>query len=110
MCRSYNSQFFSISFPANLWDLHPFLTAEVLPRYGLRAIYDFGRLSIKNHLAPMNARARPNIHNVVRSTHGILVMLYDNDGVAKVSQMFQCSQKLIVIALMQADARLVQDI
>ena len=37
-------------------------------------------------------------------------MLHDNDGIPHISQTLERSQKLVVVALMKSDRRLIQDI
>ena len=58
----------------------------------------------------MLARARADIHDIIRREHGILVMLHHNQGITQIPQTLQGRQQLIVVPLMQADAGLVQDI
>ena len=58
----------------------------------------------------MLAGTRTDINNIVCLAHGVLVMLNDDQGIAQVAQTLECGQKLIIILLMQADARLIQNI
>ena len=53
---------------------------------------------------------RTNIDDMVRCIHRILIMLDHNKRIAKIPQMLECGQQAVVIALMQANARLIQDI
>ena len=55
----------------------------------------------------MHACARAYIHDIIRVAHGIFIMLHHNDCVAEVAEIFQGGNELVVIALMQADGRLV---
>ena len=50
------------------------------------------------------------VHDIVRAAHGVLVVLDHNDRIAQIPQVFQGSDELIVVPLMQADGRLVQHI
>ena len=71
---------------------------------------DFLRSTLRHNLAAMLACSRTDINNLVRCIHRLLVMLHDNQRIAKVAQMLERFQKLAVVTLMQAYARLVEDI
>ena len=58
----------------------------------------------------MDARARPEIQNVIRRTNRVRVVFDDKHGVAQIAQAFERVQQPVVVALVQADARLVQNI
>ena len=53
---------------------------------------------------------RSNVHNIVCRTHRILIMFHDNDRISKITQMLQCSEQFVIIPLVQADTRLVQNV
>ena len=38
----------------------------------------------------MDAGCRTNIHNVVGRTHGILIMLHDNQRISQILKIHQC--------------------
>ena len=57
-----------------------------------------------------HAGTRAEVHDVVGGAHGVLVMLHHQDRVAHVAQGFQRLQEPLVVAWMQADARLVEDV
>ena len=54
--------------------------------------------------------SRSDIHDKVRRTHCILVMLNDNQRVAEIPQTVQRTEQLVIIPLMQSDARLIQNV
>ena len=58
----------------------------------------------------MHTRTRANIDDIVRSAHGVFVVLNNKDSIAQITQMAQCIQQLIVVALVQTDRRLIEDI
>ena len=58
----------------------------------------------------MDARARADIDDVIRGPHGILVMLDDDQGVPQVAHLLQGLDEFVVVALVKADRRFVQDI
>ncbi len=91
-------------------DLHLLFSAQILA--GHRALAFFNALDRPgvHDLSAVNARAGAHVHKVIGRPHGVLIVLYHNDGVAQVSQVLQGFQKLLVIPLVQADAGLVQDV
>ena len=58
----------------------------------------------------MLARARPHVHHEVGAADGVLVMLHHDDRVAEVAQVRERGDEPFVVALMQADGRLVQNV
>ena len=58
----------------------------------------------------MCSGARPHIHDVVGLLHHILVVLHHNYRVAGVAQLLERCDELHVVALVQADAGLIQDV
>ena len=58
----------------------------------------------------MHACTRAYIHDIIRAAHGIFIVLYHDHRIAEVAEIFQGGNELVVIALMQADRRLVQHI
>jgi hypothetical protein len=54
------------------------------------------------------AGARSEVDDVIRGPNRFLVVLDDDDGVAEIAQARQRRQSLRIVALMQADRRLVQ--
>src|SRR5438045_1988046 len=62
--------------------------------------------------APISSRAsaRPDVDDVVRRLDRVLVVLDDDDRVPEVAQLEQRVQQPLVVALVQPDRRLVQDV
>ena len=54
--------------------------------------------------------SRTNIHNIIRSKHGILVMLHDNQRISQIPQMLQSGKQLVIVPLVQSNARFIQNI
>ena len=61
-------------------------------------------------LAAMDTRAGAHIDDVIGGADRVLVMLDDEDGVAEIAQAAQRGEQHVVVALMQADAGLVEDV
>ena len=58
----------------------------------------------------MLARARTDVHDPVRGADRLLVVLDDEDGVAKIAHAEERSDQSSVVSLMQADRGLVEDV
>ena len=86
------------------------LPAQILPRDGLGNRHDLLCGALRHYLAPVGACARPDVHDVVRRQHGVLVVFYHDDRIPQISQVLEGPQKLVVVSLVQADTRLVQNI
>ena len=63
-----------------------------------------------HHVPAADARPRPEIDDVVRRPHRVFVVLDDDHGVALVAELGQGGQQAVVVAGMQADRRLVEDV
>ena len=61
-------------------------------------------------LAPVQPRARPHVDEPVGAAHHLLVVLDDEDGVADVAQPLKRVDQARVVALVEADRRLVEDV
>ena len=72
--------------------------------------HDLGRRALGNDLATVNAGTGADIQHVVGGEDGVLVMFDDDHRVAEVAQMLQRFDQLVVVALVQADGRLVEHI
>ena len=66
--------------------------------------------SLEHNLATTNARLRTNVNDIIGIEHHVAVVFYHNHGVAHVAQLLQRVDKTIVVALMQTDARLIEDV
>ena len=66
--------------------------------------------ALRNNLAAMHAGAGTEIDNVIGSEYRFLVVLHDDDRIADIAQVSQRAEQALVVALMQADGRLVEDV
>ena len=58
----------------------------------------------------MHARARTEIEDVIRRPNRVRVVLDHDHGVAEIAQALERVEQPIVVALVQADARLIQNV
>src|SRR5690348_7966224 len=63
-----------------------------------------------DHLAAVLARARPEIDDVIGRAHRLLVVLDDDDGISEIAQLLEGGDEPRVVALMQADRRLIENV
>ena len=108
--RAANAQGLAVPRPPGGGNRDFLHAGQVLSRYGTGAVYDILQRSRRHDLAAVTARAGTDIYNKIGGAHGVLVVFHNNQGVAQVPQVLQRSQQLIVVPLVQADGRLVQNI
>ena len=87
-----------------------FLPRKILSGDGFVAFEQLVYRALEHDLAAVAARARTDIHNVVSRKHGVLVVLDHDQRVAEVTQPLKGREQLVVVALVQTDGRLVEDI
>ncbi len=58
----------------------------------------------------MDPGARPYVDQKVAGVNGVLIVLDHNDGITEVAQIDECFYKSLVVALVEPNGRLVQDI
>ena len=63
-----------------------------------------------DHLATVHAGSRADINNVVRVPDGVLVVFDHEHGITEISQVNQCPEQPLVVALMQANGGFIEDI
>ena len=83
---------------------------EIRAGDGIRAGHDLLRRALRDEAAAVLARAGADIHDLIRREHGVLVVLDDDQRVADVAQVLERFDEPRVVALVQADGGLVQNI
>ena len=73
-------------------------------------LLDLRGRALGDDLAPMLAGAGSEVDQVVGRVHRAFVVLDDHDGVAQVAQALEGADQLLVVALVEADRRLVEDV
>ena len=89
-------------------DLAP--AGQVIAGDGMRAVHDVLHAAAGDHLAAVHARTGADVDDVVGGAHGVFVVFDNDEGIAEVAQVLQRPQQLFVVALVQADGRLVQNV
>ena len=83
---------------------------EVLPRERFLGAHHAPRRALGHEPAAVLAGAGAEVHEMVRGQHGALVVLDDYHGVAEITQPVERGDQPLVVALVQADRGLVQDV
>src|SRR5690606_28249333 len=96
--------------PPRRGDLHPALAAQVLPGKRRRVAGHVRHRPLSHDVATVTARSRTEVDHVIGLADRLLVMLHDDDRVAKIAKLLQRGEKTAVVALVQPDARLIQDV
>ncbi len=91
-------------------DLDLAAAGEVIGGQRILARQHVGQRALRDDLAPVDARAGAEIDHVIGGADRILVMLDHDHRVAEIAQALQCFQQPVVVALVEADAGLVEDV
>ena len=83
---------------------------QKVARDGARLPHDILDGAAGDDFAAVDARLGSDVHDIVGGAHGVLVVFDDDERVAEVAQPLQGGEQLFVVALVQPDARLVEDI
>ena len=83
---------------------------EILAGERVRVGHDLVGRALGDDLAAMDAGGRADVDDVVGLADGVLVMLDDDHGVAEVAQVVERVEQAGIVALVQADRRLVEDV
>ena len=83
---------------------------EILAGERVRVGHDLVRRALGDDLAAMDAGGRADVDDVVGLADGVLVVLDDDHGVAEVAEVLERLEEAGVVALVQADRRLVEDV
>ena len=75
-----------------------------------RIAADFVGRAVVAQPSAQHAGAGTDVHEVVGAAHRLLVVLHYDDGIALIAQLLQRGYELAVVALVQADGRLVEDV
>src|SRR5262249_33937340 len=89
---------------------HAALAGQVLTGQRILRGEDVLELSLRDDLAAVRAGAGADVEDVVGGADRVLVVLDDDDRVAEVAQARQRAEQALVVALVQADRRLVEHV
>ena len=91
-------------------DLDPAGARQELPGERLGNLRDLIGGALRDHVAAVLTGERADVEHMVGGAHRVLVVLDDQHGVAEVAQTLERRDQLVVVALVQADRGLVEDV
>ena len=84
------------------------LTRQILSGNGFRTVHYLLGRTCGDDLTALLAGARTHVQDIIGGHHGLFVVLHDKNGVPQIAQVLQGLDQAGIIALMQADAGLIQ--
>src|SRR6266567_8392371 len=84
--------------------------AEILAGERFGSGFDLSWFAVGDEVAAGVARARTEVDDKIGAADGFFIVLDDEAGVAEIAKMFKRAEEARVVACVQADARLVEDI
>ena len=103
-------QVFAVALPPVCRQLDALFAAEVLSRQAVGVGHHLRRRTGGHHLPAQLSGAGTDVDEPVGGAHGVLIVLHHDQGVAQIPEAAQRGQQLVVIPLVQADGRLIQNI
>ena len=73
-------------------------------------MFDIGRRALRHDMTAVLARARAEVDEMIGGAHRLLVVLDHDHGVAEVAQPLERADQLGVVALVQSDRGLIEDV
>ncbi len=89
-------------------DLH--FAGDVSARQRIRLAHDLRRRAVRHQSSAVASGAGAEIDHVIRAANGLFIVLDHQHGIAQITQIFQRRQQASVVAMMQADRRLIQHV
>ena len=77
-------------------------------RLGIR--HHFGDRARRDNLPATGPGVRTEIDEIIGGANGVFIVLNDDDGVAEIAQFAEGFEQPLVVALMEADARLIENV
>ena len=108
--RIAHDQIVAVARPAFGGDVDLLFAAQILCCQTVGAMHEVVGRCGADHVSAEFAGARPHVDDPIGRAHRLFVMLDDEHRVAQVAQIEQRTDQPGVVALVQADARLIQDV
>ncbi|MCG3120366.1 MAG: hypothetical protein ALAOOOJD_03029 [bacterium] len=90
------------------WNI--FAASEVRAGERFLILRHFLRRAGGNDMSATDAGGRPEINHPIRGFNGFVIVLDHDHGVAEIAQTHECVNELAIVALMQTNGRLVQNV
>ena len=99
----------SVSRAPLFWHLNALAPSQIVGGQGVR-LENVGVGALGDNLPAVFTRFRPDVNDEVGGFHHVAVVFHHDDGVAKVAQGLQRLDEQLVVALVQPDAGLVENV
>src|SRR5690606_957208 len=83
---------------------------EILPGGAYRIVFDFFRCTDGYDVTSEFASSRPDIDQIIRSHHDILVVFHHQHAIVRFDQIFQGCDQSLIVPLMKPDGWFVHDV
>ena len=108
--RAPDDELIAVPRPAGGRDRYLFPAGKVVAGDGAGGVHNVLCRAAGHHVPAVDARAGADVHDVVGGPHGVFVVLHHDEGVAQIPQVLEGTQQQVIVPLVQADGRLVQNI
>ena len=85
-------------------------SGQIIAGERLPALANIFRRALRHDQSSVLARSRPHVHDMIGGADRFFIMLDHDHAVAHIAQFLERGQQAVVVALVQADGRLVQHI
>ena len=110
LCCADDFDELAVPWAALLRDRDEFAAREVGARDGVGVLLDLLGRALGDDATAVRAGARADVDDVVGRVHRVLVVFDDDQRIAEIAQVLERREQAVVVALVQADARLVEDV
>ena len=99
----------AISLPSFSRDVDFAGSVQVIRGQGT-GFHQFLRCALGNDLTAEYSCCRPHVDDIVRIEDHIFIMLHHQNGISDIAEVFQGIDQTLIVALMQSNARFIQDV
>ena len=110
LCCADDFDELAVPWAALLRDRDEFAAREIGARDGVGVLLDLLGRALGDDATAVRAGARADVDDVVGRVHRVLVVFDDDQRIAEIAQVLERREQAVVVALVQADARLVEDV
>ena len=100
----------SVRTAAGLRDFDLFPSAQIIASDRFLTVTDIFHRSLADQFTAVNTGSRTNIHDMIGCPHGFFIVFNDDQSITQISQVFKRPKQFLIIALMKADRRFIQNV
>ena len=108
--RSCNLDFSATRLTTSFWQPNLLLSREISARNRIRVFNNIFWSSSSNNMTTKLTSAGTHVNNVVSCANGVFIVLNNKYGITAVSKLLKRLNKTVVVSLVKANGRLVQNI